>query len=117
MKSFNFQLSRAIITGNELMNIALAGVGSPIKVFVWRVSTLKFANLKAEKTAIKKEINAKYILEELKVSKEYKIIEGKIPKVTISAKESNSLPISEYAFNNRAKKPSKKSNIAASQIK
>ena len=45
------------------------------------------------------------------------IIAGKTPKVTMSANESNCAPIADFAFNKRAEKPSKKSNIAAIPIK
>ena len=41
---------------------------------------------------------------------------GATPKVTISAKESNCLPISLLAFNFRAKNPSKKSKKAPKKI-
>ena len=42
---------------------------------------------------------------------------GARPKDTTSANESSCLPISEYAFNSRAAKPSKKSKTAARHIK
>lgn len=45
------------------------------------------------------------------------IAAGTSPKLTRSAKESNCFPNSESVLNNRAKKPSKKSNTAAARIK
>src|SRR6478672_8218360 len=47
----------------------------------------------------------------------YKIIEGATPKLTTSLKESNCLPISEEALKSRARKPSRKSIMAAANIK
>ena len=46
----------------------------------------------------------------------YRIIAGATPKLTISANESSSLPMSEYDFKARAVKPSKKSNVIAAII-
>lgn len=37
-----------------MKNAALAGVGKPIKLVVWRVSMLNLANLNDENTGIKK---------------------------------------------------------------
>lgn len=44
--------NESAIRGIEEINIALAGVGSPIKDSVWRGSLLNFARRKAEKTGI-----------------------------------------------------------------
>ena len=44
-------------------------------------------------------------------------MEGRTPKVTRSARESNCFPNSDCAFNILAKNPSKKSEIAAIQIR
>lgn len=44
------------------------------------------------------------------------IIPGKTPKLTTSARESNSFPIGLVTFNKRAAKPSKKSKTAARNI-
>ena len=44
------------------------------------------------------------------------IIPGATPKLTISASESSSFPIAEYAFNRRAARPSEKSNTAAMKM-
>ena len=41
---------------------------------------------------------------------------GAAPKLTASARESSSFPISEYAFSNLAEKPSRKSKIIAARI-
>ncbi|CAN5292852.1 hypothetical protein BH23BAC1_BH23BAC1_29190 [soil metagenome] len=56
IKVLTSQFFSDIITGRELINKALAGVGKPINVLACRVSTLKFANLKAENTASKNEL-------------------------------------------------------------
>jgi hypothetical protein len=42
---------------------------------------------------------------------------GATPKLTTSAKESSSFPIAEYAFSQRAAKPSKKSKTEATRMK
>ena len=47
------------------------------------------------------------------LSRKYIINPGAIPKLTMSARLSSSLPISEYAFSKRADKPSTKSKIMA----
>ena len=41
---------------------------------------------------------------------------GSTPKLTISARESSSFPISEYAFRSLAANPSQKSNPAAANM-
>ena len=41
---------------------------------------------------------------------------GATPKLTTSARESSSFPMSEYEFSNLAEKPSKKSKIMAATI-
>jgi hypothetical protein len=41
---------------------------------------------------------------------------GAAPKLTASARESSSFPISEYAFSNLAEKPSRKSKIIAARM-
>ena len=43
----------------------------------------------------------------------YSIVPGTTPKVTMSAKESSCLPISDCILSNRATKPSRKSNTNA----
>ena len=44
------------------------------------------------------------------------IMAGATPKLTASASESSSFPISEYALRIRAEKPSRKSKIIAARI-
>ena len=99
----------------------MAGVGKPIKELVCLSSILNLASLSAENTAI---INAKYGMYGWKIvndsgkrvyllSKIKTATDGATPKLISSASESNSFPISEYAFYSRAAIPSKKSNIAA----
>ena len=46
----------------------------------------------------------------------YSMMAGRTPKLTMSARESNSLPMLEYAFNNLAANPSQKSNHAEASI-
>ena len=46
----------------------------------------------------------------------YIINAGAIPKLTASARESSSFPMSEYAFRRRAEKPSNQSKIIAAMI-
>jgi len=113
-----------MIRGKDAIKIAFAGVGNPINDFVWFSSILNFANLKAEKTGIirakKGKILKLFIIKELSPDKliNLKIIRpGAKPKDIKSANESNSLPISDFIFNNRADIPSKKSNIDANTIK
>lgn len=115
-------VSYLIIKGNEVTKIPIAGVGRPRKTSDCLASTLNFASLKAANTGI---INGMYLtmlkiitLEiipdaEYEISKLYKIIPETTPKVTMSARESNCLPKTEYAFNARAISPSIKSNKAA----
>jgi hypothetical protein len=114
------------IRGKDAINIAFAGVGTPIKESVWRVSRLNFARRIAEKTGI---TNAIYAI--MSVPKRgipiignvfcFNIIKiiaaGTTPKETTSASESSSFPISLLTCNMRAEKPSKKSNIPAIPIR
>ena len=113
---------------NEQINSALAGVGKPINESVCRVSILNLANRNAEKAAM---INADVAMNHPQVnmsidrpsfdtagnSKVYMIVAGATPKLTTSANESSSLPITEYALSQRAANPSKKSKTAATRIK
>ena len=101
----------------EAINIAFAGVGRPMKDDICRVSTLNFANRKAEKIGMR---NAMYGKSQLisgaivcVCSHEKRIIPGAIPKLITSDRESSSFPTSEYALSNRAAKPSRKSKMAA----
>ena len=50
-------------TGNEAINMALAGVGNPMNEVVCLVSILNFANLNAEKMVMRKgeKINIQYM--------------------------------------------------------
>ena len=118
------------INGNEITNIAIAGVGKPINEVDWRSSKLKLANLYAAATGNKKPINGiNWISDKLQVdispfstklvAKEFSLIAfsinwyitkpGATPEVTISARESNCFPNSLFTFNIRAANPSKKS--------
>ena len=114
-----------------MIEIAPAGVGIPINELVWRVSILNLAKRSAENMAITKEestiVNSFALsCERMKLSfspnSEMRInlnmiIVGATPKLTISANESSSLPISELALSKRAAKPSEKSKMAAMAIK
>jgi len=116
------------IKHNEHINNALAGVGNPINESVCRESMLNFANRNAENTAI---INADTATHHPQVkastgnpyfsaasdSKTYMMEAGATPKLTTSANESSSFPIAEYAFNQQAANPSKKSKTAAARMK
>lgn len=118
-KSKSLGLNTAI-KGIAAISIALAGVAKPKKDSVCFSSMLNFANLNAEKSAIKK---AESIITTSNNGNEkencftcklcfnswYKIIDGANPKLTISASESSSLPSREVTFRVRAAKPSKKS--------
>ena len=113
---------------SEQINSALAGVGSPINESLCRVSMLNFANRNAEKTAM---INAGTATHHPQVqistgnpcflaavnNRAYMIEAGATPKLTISASESSSFPIAEYAFSQRAANPSKKSKTEAASMK
>lgn len=110
------------------IRIALAGVGSPIKLDDCLVSTLNFASLNAENSTITKGINDMRKGADESVERPLSPVRnisylfsartaGTIPKLIKSAKESSSLPIGEYALSNLAKKPSRKSNIAATKTR
>ena len=119
---------KCLIRGNEQINKAVAGVGTPMKELVWRVSMLNFANRIAEKIVIKKATKGTHsgnvnklsmvVLFSLSTdplvaaseSNKNIITPGTTPKVTISANESSCFPISECTFKMRAVNPSKKSN-------
>ena len=55
-------------------------------------------------------------IDEASLSNLYIINAGATPKLTISARLSSSLPITEYALSNLADKPSRKSNIIAASM-
>jgi len=95
---------------------AAAGVGMPINPLVCLVSMLNLANLNAENRAKANEAKGRIPPEDKLFCKLKRIKAGNTPKVTISAKESNSLPIGDDTFKSLAVNPSKKSKIAASQI-
>lgn len=110
---------------NEVQNMAWAGTGSPINDDFCRASVLNFASRKAEKTGIANEHSIKIlirggVLHCVEVARSFKkqnsIMPGATPKLTMSARESRSLPIGEQAFSSRAAKPSAKSKSAAANI-
>ena len=84
----------------------------PINVVVCLVSILNFASLKAENNA-KEKVTYETTSKDPPLIILKRIKEGRTPNVTISARESNSLPIGELTFSNLALKPSKKSKTAA----
>ena len=105
--------------------MACAGTGRPKKEVVWRVSILNFAKRSAEKMGITNADSSRSLHihdsfhDKLYSSWSIKlksIIPGATPKLTISARESSSFPMGEYAFNMRAAKPSVKSNTAAMKM-
>jgi hypothetical protein len=86
-----------VATTNDAQKIAFAGVGKPIKIALCRSSMLNFANRNAEKTAMRNAEKLKKCHSTGKLSciTEKTIAEGATPKLTMSAKESSSLPIGE----------------------
>lgn len=110
-----------MINGKETINKVFAGVGSPIKAEVCRVSILKLANRYADASVTKKPKKGKNsILPGLNTCSTGLFVEalnnswnntipGTIPDVIISAMESNCFPNSPGTFSIRAKNPSKKS--------
>jgi len=98
--------------GIDTTNNANAGVGKPINSVFWSV-ILKIDNLIAEKTIIKNDTNGKKECSPEIFIKLYIINVGARPKLTRSENESICFPNSDWAFNKRATKPSKKSNIEA----
>src|SRR5258708_38217496 len=103
--------------GREVMKMVLAGVLRPLKESCCVSSTLKMASRKAEQTAINNPTKGKYGLEDEAAIILYMASAGSNPKLTMSAKESSSLPIGEVSFIHRAVKPSKKSNTPAAHTK
>lgn len=114
-----------MISGNEVTNIPIAGVGNPVNELDGSSLRLNFASRNAAKTVT---IKGKYLntLKKILLSitsfvsrliiMVYNMIPGTTPKVTMSASESNCFPTSEYAFSVRAMIPSIKSNIEARKI-
>ncbi len=112
------------IKGKEAINKALAGVGKPIKTSVCLLSLLNLANRNAENKGIKKARNGTTDIKPVftEIPLEYSISLNKInpgtkPNDTISARESRSFPMGLCTFKSLAKKPSRKSKIAANPIK
>ncbi len=103
--------------GSEVMNNVFDGVFNPLNESLCVSSTLKIAKRRAAPTAIKKATNGIQSLLLTPNNILYMTREGSNPKLTISAKESSSLPIGELTLSIRAAKPSKKSNIAATHTK
>ncbi len=99
---------------SAVINKALAGVGTPMNESCCFSSMLNLAKRKAENAANKNETYGSIELVEAAESKVYITIVGNTPKLTMSARESNSLPIGEETLSIRAAKPSKKSNTQAS---
>lgn len=90
-----------------------AGMGNPLKYPMVGL-TLNLANLNAP--IVGKRINAK----EVKIdgaAMEWNSSAGATPKLTISAKESNTTPNSLFTFNVLATLPSRRSKIAEKKIK
>ncbi len=104
----------AIRDGIPQINKACAGVGTPMKESLWRVSILNFANRMAEKTASNKPIHDHSPSPEV-LNIFFIAMAGSTPKVTMSASESSSLPIGWETFSHRALKPSRKSKTQAAQ--
>ena len=96
--------------------MAAAGVGSPMNELCCRSSILNFASLKADIIARKRGTKQTSDLELLNMVSN-SITEGSTPKLTISARESSSLPRPELALSILAANPSKKSKTAAASIR
>jgi len=114
---------------NETTANAFAGVGKPLNEVVCESSMLNFASRSAAQTGITAGSRRINIAPDPIVSENqvpfvareefrswYKIIAGATPKLTTSARESSSLPISEYAFRSLAESPSRKSKIIATSM-
>jgi hypothetical protein len=91
---------------------ACAGVGTPMNKSLWRVSMLNLASRRAAKTTSNNP-NQDHAPAPEAVRRFFITIPGSTPKLTISARESSSLPTGLDTFNIRAAKPSKKSNTQA----
>ena len=98
--------------------MAFAGVGTPIKLSLWRVSMLNLASLIAENMGTNKKVY--WLIQKpgpiQAFARLYKIKPGATPKLTTSANESSCLPNSPLTFKMRATNPSKKSITADSPI-
>lgn len=99
------------IKGNDSTKNVFIGVLSPIKSWLCRSSTLNFANRSAENTVTKKPKYGRKTRLLLSFNIIKKTTPGTKPKLTISAKESNSFPIVDLTCSARAAIPSKKSHI------
>lgn len=82
--------------------MAFAGVGTPMKEVVCRVSRLNLANRKAEKAAMRNAVYGIYASKGIRnvgvctsLNKEKMMNAGATPKLTLSANESSSFPIVE----------------------
>ena len=97
------------MSGKQATATAIAGVGKPIKPAVWRTSMLNFARRSAANIAKNKPDIAHRSAVVWRIISNINTA-GKAPKVTMSANESNCLPMGEYVLVIRATNPSKKSN-------
>ena len=102
----------AINDGMPQMKRPCAGVGTPMNESLWRVSILNLAKRRAAKTISNNPIHDQ-APNPAAVNKFFMTIPGNTPKLTMSARESSSLPMGLDTFNMRAAKPSKKSNTHA----
>ncbi len=116
--------SQNFVSAIDKIKTVLAGVANPLKYCIWVLSTLNFANLRAEKRTIQIENNSYQKVKGNKFSLIFVLLNNKIiiqvgtnPKLTTSAKESNSLPKSDLMFNALAANPSKKSNTKEPHMK
>lgn len=125
------RISDCRISGNEANNSPEAGVGKPRKYSDCSVLILNFASLKEDATTIKTGEIKNSRLGKVRADKsdpyivifrtsaisKKRMIAGAIPKLIRSARESNCLPRSEYAFSSLAENPSRKSKTAAMKIR
>ena len=103
--------------GRDVIKNVFAGVGRPLKESDCVSSRLKIANRKAEQTAMSIAMYGTYENGDSSDKAVYINNAGTIPKLTMSASESNSLPSGDEIFSHLAANPSKKSKIPATQTK
>ena len=88
VKNIKLSIPSSWINGKLMKNNVFAGVASPIKFSVWRVSILNFANLNAEKIVMINpaydNISGKPCASKFDLSIIYTNTPGNSPKLTIS---------------------------------
>ncbi len=111
-------------SGSDAMSNPAAGIGTPLKPYCCVLSRLNLAKRYAPAAAINNDGTSHSIetsrpsscFAKLSRKNWYTISDGATPKLTISARESSCLPISDVALKSLATKPSRKSTTAAMPI-